>query len=489
MDTLKKFFLTRPYDIAIIFIVFFIAGTNFDHKRWERDRVIEHDIRSYYVYLPAVFIYNDIDLGFRGENIDKFGELIWQIETPIGKQATITSMGMAIIYSPFFLLAHFYALISGYEADGYSLPYSFALVFSGLFYVFLGLIALKKLLLKFFSPWVTAFTIIVIVIGTNLFYYATHEAAMPHGPSFALIAWFLYLTIRWYDNPGSLKKIIILGLLAGFITLVRPTNIIVLTIFFLWGVDSFSAFKQRVLYFLKNYKLVLLMAFFFILVWVPQFIYWKYISGMFFYFSYGEAEGGFFWHNPQIFNILFSYKKGWFVYTPLMFFAFLGIFVLPWKLKQAFIPILVFNILNIYILASWWSWWFGGGFGLRSFVDSYAIMALPFATLLSAVFAQKRYIKIPIVIVFSILIWFSYFQMRQYNRGAIHYWWMNKDTYWETFLRRRPTERYWQLITIPDYEKARKGIYEAIKPEKKDSKKEIKNDTIIIDDFSNINHQ
>jgi hypothetical protein len=48
---------------------------------------------------------------------------------------------------------------------------------------------------------------------------------------------------------------------------------------------------------------------------------------------------------------------------------------------------------------------------------------------------------------------------------------MNKDAYWETFLKLYPTERYNQLITIPDYQKARQGIYVA---KKTDSKKQEK---------------
>ena len=49
--------------------------------------------------------------------------------------------------------------------------------------------------------------------------------------------------------------------------------------------------------------------------------------------------------------------------------------------------------------------------------------------------------------------------------SAIHYWWMNKEAYWETFLKLRPTARYWEVITIPDYNKAREGIYIDMKPE------------------------
>ena len=69
--------------------------------------------------------------------------------------------------------------------------------------------------------------------------------------------------------------------------------------------------------------------------------------------------------------------------------------------------------------------------------------------------------------IIGLLIVFNNFQIQQYYRNAIHYWWMNKDAYWETFLKLHPTERYDQLITLPDYDKARQGIYVEIKPENK----------------------
>ncbi len=465
--------LKDPSRIAIFLMVTAMLAINLNHHNWSRGRVIEWDVKSYYAYLPAVFIYNDLSLEFIDHNPEKFGDLIWPVTTPTGKRAIITTMGMSVLYAPFFFLAHAYALVSGWEADGYSTPYRFALNFSSLFYVILGMIMLRKILLRYFGRGVATFSLVAVVMGTNLLYYATHEGAMTHAYSFALIALFLWLSIRFWEQPAPAgRQIMLLGFLAGFITLVRPTNIIVLLLFFLWGVNSLESLKHRIRWFARHYHLPALMAAFFILAWVPQFIYWKQVSGMFFYFTYGEEGGGFFWHNPQISNILFSYKKGWFVYTPIMFLAFCGIFLLPRPpkglhpaLREAFLPILLFKLLNIYILSSWWSWWFGGGFGLRAFVDAYAIMAIPLAALISWGWQQRRMVKMPALAFLGMLIWFNYFQIQQYRRLAIHYWWMNKEAYWETFLKRKPTERYWELITIPDYEKARQGIYVAIDPD------------------------
>ncbi len=470
MNSNWQHIVRKPCNLAIILMALALTAINFDHHNWTRGRVIEWDVKSYYAYLPAVFIYNDLTLHFIDDDREKLGDMIWPVTTPTGKRAIITTMGMSVLYIPFFFVAHIYASLTGWEADGYSVPYRFFLNFSALFYVLLGAVFLKKVLLRYVNQKVAAFTLVAVIMGTNLLYYTTHEGAMTHGYNFALISIFLWLTIRFYEKP-SLRRIILPGLLAGFISLVRPTNIIILVLFFFWDIGSFGALKNRIIWYAKNMHLPLVMALFFILVWIPQFAYWKYVSGMFFYFTYGEEGGGFFWHNPQITNILFSYKKGWFVYTPLMFFAFLGIFLLPWpkivthsELRSLWLPILLYKLLNIYILSSWWSWWFGGGFGLRAFVDSYAVMAIPLAALIAFVFRQRKLIRYPIFGLLVVLIWFNYFQTQQYRSMAIHYWWMNKEAYWETFLKRRPTERYWELITIPDYEKARQGIYVPVKP-------------------------
>ena len=228
----KKLVAKNLSGLCIIVITISTIFLNFSHHKWQKDdRVIEWDVKSYYAYLPATFIYKDLSLQFRRDNIEKFGDLIWPVETPTHKHAIVTTMGLSFLYAPFFAIAHIYSLISEYEADGYSLPYRFALVFSSLFYVMIGLIFLQKTLRKFYKEDIVALVVTAIGIGTNLFYYYTYEAAMPHAYNFTLISLFLYQTIRFYENPTN-KKIFWLGLVSGLITLIRPTNIIILVLFF-----------------------------------------------------------------------------------------------------------------------------------------------------------------------------------------------------------------------------------------------------------------
>jgi len=434
--------------IVIWFILAAVVLVNFSHHKWQSGTVIEHDVKAYYSYLPAAFIYNDLTLKFLDDNPRIFDEM-WPVTLPNGNKMIVTSYGMSLLYSPFFILAHGYALLdNNFEADGYSLPYSLALTFSAAFYLLLGLFFLRKLLKRYFKERIVAMVLLAVAVGTNLAYYATYEAAMTHCYNFALITVFTWLVIKWYESP-SRKKAIAVGTLFGLIALVRPSNILVFFILLLWDVKTWNDFTARLWFYIKRFDFVLIMLLFFFLVWIPQFFYWKEITGHWIFYSYSTKDASFFWGNPQIFDILFSYKKGWFVYTPIMFIAFLGIFLLRKRMKEAFWPILIFTILNIYVQSSWWSWWFGGAFGLRAFIDSYGIMAIPLAMVLD-VASQKKFLKYVAPSVLVVLIWYNTFQLRQYTKGAIHFWWNNKEAYWENFLRLHPSSEYWDMVRVPD---------------------------------------
>jgi hypothetical protein len=282
---------------------------------------------------------------------------------------------------------------------------------------------------------------------------------MSHSYNFALICIYIFYVDKWHDKQ-SLKLTIVLGLLAGLISLIRPTNILVLIILFLWKTGSIKDIKERTFFFLKNYKHVFLMALCFLIVWIPQFVYWKYVSGKFLYFSYAGISGKFYWANPQIFDILFSYRKGWWVYTPIMFISTLGIIVMMFKMKKYYVSILVFLCVNIYVQSSWWSWWFGGSFGNRAFIDSYGILAIP----LTLIIQQSLQAKIKgyfVILILGALTWYNTFQIKQLNHQALHYWWMSRTAYWKVFLKPNTVPGYWEAIPLPDYPKARKGVFVA----------------------------
>ncbi len=435
------------YAILIIFIS--VVWIQFNHKLWENPKsVIQWDVINYYQFLPAVFDYGDLSLKFIDKDQDLLKWQFWPHVSPNGMYTNKMSMGLSFMYLPFYCIGQIHATITHQPTNGFSPPYIFWLQFSSLFYIIAGFYFLRKVLLKYFIDGIVALTILSVFFGTNLLYYTTLGAAMPHAYLFSLFAMFIYFTIQWHKKK-DLKNSVRIGLLIGLISLIRPNNLIISLFFVFYNVTSWDAFTAKVRLFVTNWKNLCVIAIFAFMIWIPQLIYWKYSTGNFLYFSYQNE--GFFFNNPQIIKGLFGYRKGWFVYTPIMFFAVLSIFLLLKKHKEFFLPIILFTVLNIYIVLSWWCWWYGGTYGHRAFVESYAILSIPLALLLTYGIKSNWFVKIATITFVVVLIAHQIFQTIQYNYRSIHYDAMSKAAYWDSFLRVRPSSEFESFLKYPDY--------------------------------------
>jgi hypothetical protein len=192
-----------------------------------------------------------------------------------------------------------------------------------------------------------------------------------------------------------------------------------------------------------------------LLVWFPQMLYWKMISGHWLYFSY-QGEG-FFFSNPRILLGLFSYRNGWLLYSPIMIFALAGFFFLRKELKVFLIPVVLYFLLSIYVIFSWWCWWYVGS-GLRAMIDLYPLLALPFCAFLAWLTRQKRWLIIPVFTLWWFLLAFGLLKTFQFRKGIIHFDSMSRKAYYEVlFSYDIPGGYYYQLLRTPDYQAAMKG--------------------------------
>ena len=448
---------------VMIFLLVIYCLTNFTHQNWTRHDgpvrgVIKWDVVTYYSYLPAVFIKKDIRLDFMEDAPEEEKYKFFYAKTETGGKVIITSMGLSYLYAPFFFVAHALAPVFGEPRDGFQSINQFFLVFSALVYVGFGFYFLWKLLVRYFSPKVTAITMFLIGMGTNLYYYSTHEGAMSHSYSFSLIALFLFLLARWYED-ANWKNSVLLGLVYGLIALIRPSNVLLIILIILWEVDSVQALWQRFRFLVRKTPLILIIFGAFILPWIPQMLYWKEVAGNFLYNSYSEVGSSFYFDNPHILDLLFSYRKGWFVYTPLMLFAIAGFMPLFRLQKGLFYGPVLYLAVMIYVFSSWWSWWTGGSFGIRSLVDLMSIMALPLAALISSLGNRKKWFGAGIAVLLTFVVFLNIFQTRQYQKVLIHWVGMTKESYWTIFLRTKDRYGYWQNLMEPDNQLAREGIY------------------------------
>ncbi len=437
----------------VIFLMAIVwANKHTKLKRWtEPPGIISSDVAVYYSYLPAIFIYKDLTLNFIETPGFQFVDKIWGFSVGKGRVLKM-SMGLSILNLPFFLIAHAYCLVTNTEATGYSVPYEIALLVSSLFYVIVGMVFLRRLLRLYFNEWITAVCLLVIGLGTNLFNYATYESCMSHAYLFCLINIFTLYVYKWYQ-ASSIRNTIVLGVTGGLIALIRPTDILVFFLFFLYNITSFKELKSRIISLSKLKIQMALMVILFLCIWSPQLAYWKFLTGKYFFFSYVGDK--FYFNGPHITEGLFSYRKGWLLYSPLLIFSLAGFFWMRSKIPGFFSGSLIFLISSIYVIFSFWCWWYGGSFGQRPFIDMYGVLALPMGCFFSADFNQNWWKRTVVLLSVTFLVYLNLFQSNQYVKGLIHYEAMTKKAYWAVFLKGKMPMGWHYLLQSPDSEGAR----------------------------------
>lgn len=377
--------------------------------------MIWSDTEGYYLYLTGLFING----GFEDLFVRTEGQ--FPLYPGTNKRFTKYTCGVAMLQAPFFLAAHTAARLGGQPADGYSYPYLRAVQLAALLYGFLGLLILRRALLRHFSPWVTFFTILGLYFGTNLMHYHIQEPGMSHIYSFFLFALFVYFTPRFYERPGW-GIFAGMGLLLGLITLIRPTNILVLLYLLLYDVGSWASLKERVQFLGRHLGKLPVAPLASFLVFLPQFAYWKYISGEWIMYSYGD-EGFIYWNSPKFYKVLFYIQNGWLLFSPMAGLAIIGCLLGSWKNRYNIAAISIILLLSTYLFASWWCWWFGGAFGQRSYVELYTLLAFPYAYLLQLIFRQRWLIpKVLFVLLWLALIHYSYFLTVYYTGPHYEVW-------------------------------------------------------------------
>lgn len=390
---------------------------------------ISWDVSGYYWYLPTYLIYQDPqEMAFRDSILEKYSPSwgFYQAYPYEGHYVMKYSMGLALQYLPAFAAGHIWALCSDYPADGFSLPYQVAIHWGSLLVAFLGLWLLRGNLRRYFRDEVAALVILLIGIGTNYFNYASVDAALTHNYLFTLYALLIWLSIRWHEKPDR-RYALGIGLVVGLAALTRPTDIIAGLIPLLWGWDGWRA---RLALLRRRWPDLGIAALAALAVGALQLMYWKSVTGEWVVYSYQEQ--GFSFLNPHVVDVFFSYKKGWLVYTPLMAFSIGGLLFL-WRRKALFWVVFLFFLLNTWVVSSWDVWWYGGSFGQRAMVQSYALLAFPMAALVEAGW-KRWWSRVLLLPAFAFGIALNLFQTWQAHLGGLDPENMNKAYYWRIFF-------------------------------------------------------
>jgi hypothetical protein len=420
--------------LAVIICCIFLTSVSFYVSKWNAwgsQAEISWDISGYYMYLPGLFYDKLGQLNKLPEIIDKYhpcNDEFYAYHSPIGKYVIKYSSGMAVMYLPGFMVGHIWAKLGGYPVDGFSYPYQVSMALYSLLISFIGLWIIRKILLLYFEDAVVACSILILCFASNYLQYSAITPMFSHNYLFTIYAALVYISIAWYKNPDY-KKAVGLGVLAGLAALTRPTEVICALIPLTWGIDGFAAFKPRFQLLFKQWPKILAFAFCAVCIGFIQLLYWKRMTGHFIYWSY-QADEGFNFLRVPVHDCLFSYKKGWFVYTPVMAIWVLGFIPLLLRRRNLFWPVLLFNLLAFYIVFSWKCWWYGGSFSQRALVQYYALLIFALAAFLEWV-KVNRYTLLATFIFCLACTYLNLVMTFQANiSGVMESDNMSKDYYW-----------------------------------------------------------
>jgi len=446
---------TRLSTLAIlaICIIWIVLGALY-YPKWNKtgsEAAISWDVSGYYHYLPAIFIYKDLKTqAYMGEINAKY------LPSPAydqsfghhdsGNRVNKYAIGQAVMYTPFFLLAHTYTkLIKTYPADGYSRPYQIAIWLSSLLISILGLILLRRILMYYFKDHIVAWTLIALGLATNWMEYASISNGMNHTWLFTLLCGLILCTIRFYKKMDWSSAVGI-GIFLGLGTLTRPTEIVWTLIPLLWGIQTV---RDRMSFLLLQWNKCIGAAAIAGMIMSIQLIYWKYVAGEWIVNSYGDQ--GFNWLNPKIWRGLMGVNVGWWVYTPLMLIAMFGWFGMYKKNKSIFWPTFLTSLVAIYITLSWGHWEGGGGLGQRNLIQAYPLLAFPLAIIITW-FNRKNWGRVAWFVILLANIYYTGWWFHQAHKGGFFQaGQMNTPYFYSVVGRLHPDRDKFKLLDTKEY--------------------------------------
>ncbi|HRW74449.1 MAG: hypothetical protein H6568_13065 [Lewinellaceae bacterium] len=366
----------------------FWIGSILYYQRVNTSMIGGGDTWGYYIYLPSSIISGDLltletaarrraemvpgSMNFGANRLGIMEINMTEKDLPVIKYTS----GVAIMLSPFFVLAHAIAYLFEIPPDGYHPVYWYSIYLGVCLWVLFGMIILYRFLIRRFPTWAVWVSIIVLGVGTNLYFFLVYTSPMSHPLLFSLYCFLLEASERYIRNQRT-RTAGIIGLICGMITLIRPTEIIAVSIPLILIIYSISSYIRSG----WKWQHLLIATLSFCIPIIPQLIYWKMASGEWLYYSYGGE--GFDFLNPHIFSGLFGFMNGWFIYTPIYLLAIPGFVPLYIHFRKYFWPVLIFIILHVYIIYSWHNWYYINSFGSRPMVEALPLLAIPWTAFIT----------------------------------------------------------------------------------------------------------
>lgn len=439
------FFKSIINELLVIFLFVFIVNNYFFNSEVR----IAGDGIGYYDYLPSIFIHHDF-IRYKADaklNPEKYARITAVCTTLDFKDKKVDRYfcGTAVLQFPFFYYTYLTQPRINATNDGYQKPYQDAVFYAAVFYLFLAIFFLKRALLLYkCSRNTIVFVQLLLVLGTSVTFYADQNASYSHIYSLFAISSFIYFVKKYFTNR-AFSTFIWACLFLGLIVIIRPINgIIIFSIPFIAG--SFAMLKEQFLYLMHNLPKLLLGVLVFVSVISIQIMLWYLQTGYYLVYTYGDV--GFDFLHPQIINVLFSFRKGLFVYTPMLLFAMVALIWLAMKRRYyELITWYAFFLIITYFISSWTWWDYGAGFGMRPFVEFFGLFFMLFALMFDKL---KLWVKLLFAVSAVFFIYLNIIQTYQYKMFILDWQQMDKQKYCTIFME--TSDPYIALVLKKQYD-------------------------------------
>lgn len=430
---LTKFCWNYKYILLFLALFYLVLTQRFlNDKTNGLSGSVAMDGTGYYYYLPASIIYHDFSYAFYDNPKNKIKA---EHKPYLDSYINNTSInryycGTAICLLPFFLTACLISELAGTQLNGYTDTFLLMVSLASIFYFLISVYLILKVGLYFTIPEHTSFLIsLVFLFGTNLIYYVIQEPSISHIYSFFAICLFYFQFQRLIKNT-NLINCLLLSLCLGLIVLIRPPNIIALLFipFFFQSFQAFIAFFKQL--FFTQFKAIVISFCLFLACVFIQLLFYYIQTGSFIVMSYTGMSFDF--EDPQIVNILFSYRKGLFLYAPLIFVALLFCLFFKGEWNKKISLFLTFAVF-VYFTSSWWCWTYGGGFGNRPFVDIYPLILFSLLYFVAKLSSVVKRVALLLTLPF---VFYNQVMAYQYSHRLMDtYGNTTEENYWDIFMR------------------------------------------------------
>jgi len=361
--------------------------------------LVHGDGVGYYAYLRAPLIQHNLrfeedwrhaNLGFVESRMNSDNQLHPDQYTSTGYVDNLFTIGPAILWTPFFLLAHATVLVADWfgahiPADGFSLPYRVLVAFGTAFYGFCGLLFSYLLARKFLDPSCAFLATVGIWAGSSLPVYMYFNPFWSHAHSVFVVALFLWYWDHTRPNR-TLAQWLLLGLISGLLV----------DVYFVNGVFLLIPFAESILDYEKDLRSkngaavlhqiganLLYLAIFGIVI-LPTLLTRKIIfGGMLRFGAYTALPWN--WRAPFWHSVLFSSDHGMLRWTPLLGFALLGLLI-PFPGGGRVKAYLTLAAVAFYYVVSSYPYWDGlASYGNRFLISLTPVFVFGLALLLERV--------------------------------------------------------------------------------------------------------